>query len=190
MNAPTAPPVEYDEARLVREAQRDIKCFEPLYILYHEGVFRFVYQRLDDKEQAFDITSQVFLNAMQRLGKYEDRGLPFGAWLYRIARNELAMFFRKNQSARTLNADSQGLQQMAEEMVEDPLASYHPALVQCIAALEENDLQMIEMRYFEKRSFRDIGEILGITENNAKVRTYRILDKLKASIILKTRSEQ
>jgi RNA polymerase sigma-70 factor, ECF subfamily len=52
-------------------------------------------------------------------------------------------------------------------------------MLQCLENLADEDMQMIEMRYFEKRSFKEIGEILDITENNAKVKTYRILDKMK-----------
>nr|MDQ3072000.1 sigma-70 family RNA polymerase sigma factor [Bacteroidota bacterium] len=59
----------------------------------------------------------------------------------------------------------------------------HERLLQSLQQLEENELQLVEMRYFEKRPFREIGEILDITENNAKVKLYRVLDKLKKLVV-------
>ncbi|MBL7885021.1 MAG: sigma-70 family RNA polymerase sigma factor, partial [Bacteroidia bacterium] len=55
----------------------------------------------------------------------------------------------------------------------------HDKIVSIISELPEDELQLIEMRFFEKRAFKEIGEILNITENNAKVKTYRIIEKLK-----------
>jgi RNA polymerase sigma-70 factor (ECF subfamily) len=87
----------HDDAALVLAAQQDPREFEPLYSKYYEPILRFVYKRLDTKSEAYDVTSQVFLSALQNLSKYEDRGFPFSSWLYRIAINELNQFFRKKQ---------------------------------------------------------------------------------------------
>src|SRR4051812_1479618 len=97
------------ESRCVEEAKRDPLKFEALYNSYYEKIFRFVYQRVDEKEVAFDITQQTFMKAMLNIRKYEYRGLPFSSWLYRIARNELNQLFRKNSSHRTINIDETDL---------------------------------------------------------------------------------
>ncbi|MGZ4055195.1 MAG: RNA polymerase sigma factor, partial [Bacteroidia bacterium] len=84
---------------------------------------------------------------------------------------------------RTVNIDSVGVYGIIEEIEETKIDKYHDKIVGIIAEqLPEDELQMIEMRFFEKRSFKEIGEILEITENNAKVKTYRILEKLKKMI--------
>lgn len=179
-----APPPS--EAQLVAAAQKDISRFEPLYNHYYEPVVRFLARRLDDQEQAFDLASQVFLKAMQNLGKYEQRGLPFGSWLFRIARNELYNHFKQSPESRSVNIETQEIAgNMADEMEENSLEPYMDKMIEAIGSLPEDDLQMIEMRYFEKRPYKEIGEILDMTENNAKVKTYRILEKLKKLILAK-----
>jgi RNA polymerase sigma-70 factor (ECF subfamily) len=148
----------------------------------------YVWQRIDDKDVAHDVTSQVFLKAMQNLYKYEFKGVPFASWLYRIAKSEVYTVLRKQQVQRTVNLDSVGMGDMVNEMDEDPYAEWMPVLSEAVAELEEEDLQMVEMRFFEKRPFKEIAEILDITENNAKVRTYRILEKLKKILIDKKKN--
>lgn len=173
------------ESLHVEEAKRNPVKFEVLYNSYYEKIFRFVYQRVDEKAIAFDITQQVFMKAMLNIGKYEYRGLPFSSWLYRIARNELNQLFRKNSAHRTVNIEETDLRYVADEMKADSPEEYSGKLAEVIAGLDEDDLQLIEMRFFEKRAFKEIGEILDITENNAKVRLYRILDKMKVAILKK-----
>lgn len=170
------------EYEVVEAAKKDPAKFAVLYNKYHEQIFRFIYQRLDDKDLAFDTTSQVFLKALTNLQRYEYRGVPFASWLYRIASSEVNQLFRQNKAQRTVNIDSVHLYDMIDEMEEDKLEKYHDKLQSVIADLDEPDLQLIEMRYFEKRPFKEIGEILDITENNAKVKVYRILEKLKRAL--------
>jgi len=165
------------------EAKRDPEKFGPLYTKYHEQIFRYVYQRMDDEELAFDVTSQVFVKAMNNLHKYEYRGVPFSSWLYRIAKSELYQAFRDRKARRTVNTDSMHLFEMIEEFEEEENSQNKTKLIQCLSLLREQDLQLIELRYFEKRSYREIGEILDITENNAKVRAFRALERLKKQFL-------
>ncbi|HEU4718603.1 MAG TPA: sigma-70 family RNA polymerase sigma factor [Bacteroidia bacterium] len=171
------------EQQLVEEAKRDPAQFRPLYNRYYERIFLFIWQRVDDKEVAFDITSQVFLKAMLNLHKYEFKGVPFASWLYRIAKSEVYTMFRKQQANRTVNIDTPGINLMADELEDDKYAPYIEIIKEAVTELEEEDMQFIEMRFFEKRPFREIAEIFGITENNAKVKTYRILEKLKKILL-------
>jgi len=134
---------------------------------------------MDDKELAFDVTSQVFLKAMNNIERYEYRGVPFSSWLYRIAKSELYQAFRDRKARKTVNVESMHLFEMIEEFEEDDSAGNKKKLFQCLSLLKDNDLQLIELRYFEKRSYREIGDILEITENNAKVRAFRALERLK-----------
>jgi RNA polymerase sigma-70 factor (ECF subfamily) len=122
------------------------------------------------------------VKALTNLPKYEFRGVPFSSWLYRIASSELNNLFRAEKAKRTVNIESVSIHAIIEEIQETKIDKYHDKIVGIIAQLPEDELQLIEMRFFEKRAFKEIAEILDITENNAKVKTYRILDKLKKII--------
>ena len=170
------------EQLVVEAAKKDPAKFAPLYDKYYEQIFRFIFQRLDDKEQAFDATQQTFLKALNNLPKYEYRGVPFASWLYRIASSEVNNLFRAEKAQRTVNIESVSIYGIIEEISESKVDEYHDKIVGIISELPEEELQLIEMRFFEKRAFKEIAEILDMTENNAKVKTYRILDKLKKMI--------
>lgn len=178
------------EQVLVEEAKRDPARFQALYNKYYERIFLFVWQRMDDKEVAHDVTSQVFLKAMQNLYKYEFKGVPFASWLYRIAKSEVYTVFRQQQAQRTVNIETSGLRDMVDEMEDDKYGPYLEVLKESVTELEEEDMQFIEMRFFEKRAFKEIADIFGITENNAKVKTYRILEKLKKIITGKIKNRE
>ncbi|MBL4657800.1 MAG: sigma-70 family RNA polymerase sigma factor [Flavobacteriales bacterium] len=119
---------------------------------------------------------------MINLQKYTFQGVPFSSWLYRIAYNELNQAFRTNKVQRTINIESINVHDIVEEMEEDNKEEFKPLLKAAINKLSDTDLNLVEMRFFEKRPFKEIGNILEITENNAKVRLYRVLDKLKQMI--------
>lgn len=178
------------EQQLVDEAKQDPARFQALYNKYYERIFLFVWQRMDDKEVAHDVTSQVFLKAMLNLHKYEFKGVPFASWLYRIAKSEVYTVFRQQQAQRTVNIETSGLRDMVDEMEDDKYGPYIEILKEAVTELEEDDMQFIEMRFFEKRAFKEIADIFGITENNAKVKTYRILEKLKKIITGKTKNRE
>ena len=171
-----------NEQSVVEEAKKDPRKFDLLYTKYYEQIFRYVHQRMDDKETAFDVTSQVFLKAMTNLHKYQYKGVPFSSWLYRIAMSEVYQYFKDQKSKRTVNVDTSNIEYMIDDMDEDSNQEMKELLISIIGELPEQELQIIEMRYFEKRSYREIGEILDITENNAKVKAYRIVGKLKKII--------
>ncbi|MBI1837023.1 MAG: sigma-70 family RNA polymerase sigma factor [Flavobacteriia bacterium] len=168
-----------EELDWIQRAQKDPNHFGPLYKKYHEQIFRYIYQRMDDEETAFDVTSQVFMKAMKNLHRYEYRGVPFSSWLYRIAKSELYQSFRDRKAERTVNLETLHLNEMIDEFEEDSSEENRSKLFKCLAKLKEDDMQLIEMRFFEKRTFKEIGEILDITENNAKVKSFRALERLK-----------
>lgn len=173
------------ELRVIAAAQKDPEAFTPLYEKYHEPIFRYIYQRCDDKEAAFDLTQQVFVKALVHLHNYRFKGLPFASWLYRIAKSEVYQAFKDQSLTRTLNVDLEGLKELLQETGEadQALLKAEKSLTLCMTELPESDLQVVEMRFFESRAFKEIGEILNITENNAKVKLYRILDRLKKCIL-------
>jgi RNA polymerase sigma-70 factor (ECF subfamily) len=139
---------------------------------------------MDSKDQAHDVTSQIFIKAITKLQKYQFQGVPFSSWLYRIAMSEVYQYLKDNSTKRTVNVDTSGLSEIVDDIDDNGRAEQKQQLIKVIGELPEEELQMIEMRYFEKRSYREIGEILGIAENNAKVKTFRIVGKLKKAFQL------
>ncbi|MBM3186701.1 MAG: sigma-70 family RNA polymerase sigma factor [Bacteroidetes bacterium] len=172
------------ELTLIEKAKINPQFFAPIYNKYYESIFRYINKRVDEQEAAFDITSNVFVKALSALNKFEFRGVPFSSWLFRIAKSELYQSFRDKKASRTVNIDMVTIVQIVDEFCEDHSEENRQKLLKCLTLLKENELQLIEMRFFEKRSFREIGEILDLTENNAKVKTFRALIKLKKKFSL------
>ncbi len=168
-----------EEETLIIAASKNTQDFGILYNRYHERIFLFVHHRLDELSIAEDITCQVFYKAMIKISSFKFQGLPFSSWLFRIAHNELCNYFKKHKASRTINIDSTFIKDIHEEENDSEEEAALVILSEILTELPEEELQLIEMRFFQKMSFKELGEIMDITENNAKVRTYRTLDKLK-----------
>ena len=170
-----------EENTLIIDAQNDVARFDILYKKYYKSILLFVYQRVDTKNEALDVTSQVFLKAISNLKKYQFRGLPFSAWLYRIALNEINKAFKQNSAHRAVNIDLENSTEIIQEInatdFDKEIALNK--LADILIELPEKERLIIELRFFEKKHFKEIGEILDITENNAKMKLYRIIDKIK-----------
>jgi len=173
------PDIEWETA-LILKAQHDPAEFRSLYNLYFKEIFRYIFKRLGDKELTADLTQQVFLSALTNLSKYQFRGAPFAAWLYRIASNLCMDYFRKSKRVRHVVIEEATLINLVDELTSDQtVEEWHKRLPQILELLSEPELQLIELRFFEARPFKEVAEILNLTETNAKVRTYRVLDKMK-----------
>ncbi len=170
----------------IQGAQRSPALFRPLYNRYYDPIFRFIFRRTANEEIAADICSQVFLKAMQRLNKYQFKGVPFSAWLYRIASNEVAQHFRNSQKNPVISINERNFNHLASELDEPKNEELRNLLIQSLDDLKPNDVQLIELRFFEERPFKEIADILEITESNAKVKTYRLLEKLKKMMLKKS----
>ncbi|HMG91154.1 MAG TPA: RNA polymerase sigma factor [Chryseolinea sp.] len=176
-----------DEESLILKSQADSEAFRPLYEKYFKRIFLFVHHRVGDKALTADITSQVFLKALLNINKFSFRGLPFSAWLFRIALNECNDFFRKNKRYRLVTMEEGMVDHLYEELTsETRLEDLRQRLPSILQKLSVNELQIIELRFFEQRPFKEVGDILGISETYAKVRVYRILEKMK-KLFLKPR---
>lgn len=170
------------ELEQVKAAQADPKKFEIIYKLYYARIVGYVYQRVDSKDLAYEITAQVFYSALNNLSKFKAQGVPFGAWLFRIAGNELNQWFRKNKAQRTINIDEEAMNNLKQEVDERTSANIDKGLFQALEELEADELELIDMRFFENRPFNEICEITGMGESACKMRIYRILEKLKTKI--------
>ena len=163
-------------------AKKDPKHFRYFYDKHYKEIFVFIYRRTDDEEVTADITQQVFLKAMQSIDRYNYRGIPFSAWLYRIASNEVTQHFRDQQKFRIVSLENDDVNEMMDEDYGHIEFAKREALFSEMKKLNAADLELLEMRFFEKRIFKEIGDIKGITENNAKVKVHRILNRVRGKI--------
>ena len=171
-----------EEALVIEKAKKNSAEFELLYNKYFDRIYVFIYNRTADKDLSGDLTQQVFLKALYNIKSYKFKGLPFSAWLYRIALNEINQFFRKSKKMQTFSIDEKCFANIVESVEEENFDEKHQILIESLNKLPKESVNLIQLRFFENYSFKEIGVILGITENNAKVKIYRVLDKIKSFI--------
>jgi RNA polymerase sigma-70 factor (ECF subfamily) len=168
------------EEEVINKAKTDPQAFRSIYEKYFKSIFLFVLHRIGNKDLTADITSQVFLKALLRIHQYHPRGLPFSSWLYRIAVNECNDFFRRSKRERMVVLNDSHADTLHDEMFgHEVLKELKEKLPLILERLKEDELQFIELRFLEGRPFKEVAYILGITETYAKVKTYRILEKMK-----------
>jgi len=169
------------EQQLVDAAQKNPDNFAPIYELYFEQIFIFISKRIVEENTTAELTSEVFYKALYNIKKYKFKGLPFSAWLYRIASNTVAEYYRKQKKAqRHISLNGEQLVTIVSEVVdEDNYEDKKKLLLHLLEQLKEHEIQLLEFRFFENYSFKEIGEILGLTENNAKVKTFRVIKKMR-----------
>lgn len=168
------------ESSLIEKAKKDVAAFRPLYDFYYKPIFLFVHHRVGKKDLSADLTSQVFLKALQNINRYQFRGLPFSAWLYRIALNEVTDFFRRQSKHRYVTIEEEQLNNFHIELMDNfSIDHLHDRLEEMLQRLDSDELHIIELRFFEERPFKEMAQILGISEIYSKVKTYRVLDKLR-----------
>jgi RNA polymerase sigma-70 factor (ECF subfamily) len=172
------------EQELVLAAQQNEQAFSALYDRYFEGIFGFIYRRTDDEDLTADLVSQVFLKAIQNIKKYEFRGLPFSAWLYRIASNEVNRHYRKHKKQMIFSLEEGRVAELIDEEEENNEEKI-TLLMECLKELSTAVMEVLELRFFEAKSFKEIAFILEISESGAKMRTYRALEKLKGQFDIK-----
>lgn len=171
------------ELELVEKAKKDKRLFAPLYDIYYKRIYLFVFKKIVDEELAGDITSKTFMKALLNLDKYTFQGYPFSAWLFRIASNEVNMYYRQSPKDLIFEVKEKDVWVMMEEL---EIREDEAMLKKVLSALENLPLEqseLIDMRFFEQLSFKEIAEIYNITEANAKMKVYRILEKIKKEIM-------
>lgn len=170
------------EHQLVAQAKADPARFAALYETYFAEIFRFVQRRVQQRDLTADLTQQTFLKAMLGLARYEPRGLPFRAWLYRIALNEVRMYWRKKKEVLI----DLGYREVKGLSVEMGLELDEPDMQQLARAmgrLDDEHARLIELRYMDGLSFAEMGQVLGIGEDAAKMRTHRVLGRLRKYLV-------
>jgi RNA polymerase sigma-70 factor (ECF subfamily) len=172
-----------DEGVLVEAAQRDPAEFEALYELHFERVYAFVASRVRDRATAEDITSEAFHKALANLQSYEWRGVPFAAWLLRIAAN--ALIDCAKRAAREFPAPDGTPEPAARLDLQDSdmrAIEHRAQLFQLVGQLPEVQKQVVYERFVEQRSIREIAKRLGKTEGAVKQLQLRAVQKLRAQM--------
>lgn len=179
-----------EELLILERARKDAREFGALYEKYFDRIFYFVLRQVDDEELAGDLCSQTFVNALNHLPRYEFRGLPFSAWLYRIATNEVNKHYRKTKGKRVFSLEEAKVKELAERTDDGWDEDLIQRLLNYMKDLPTDMLQVLELRFFEDKDFKEIAFILEMTESGAKMRTYRALDKLRKQFNLKVKYDE
>jgi RNA polymerase sigma-70 factor (ECF subfamily) len=179
------------EKHLVELAKNDIEAFGELYDRYYSQIIGYVLKRTASIEVAQDITSEVFFKALNNLHKFHWRGIPFSAWLYRIAGNEVANHFRRNgQQQLELDKISKYLD-FSEPSSESELLAAEAELKKAedflvlheiIAQLPARYQEVIVLRFFENKRVHEISQILGKREGTVKSLLHRGLEKMRKAM--------
>ena len=165
-----------DDRLLIEAAQADPARFVDIYERYVDRVYVFVSRRAGNRAVAEDITSQVFEQALRTLGRFEWRGVPLAAWLYRIAANALADHWRDRQrDAADLPPDVADAGELDE-------IDRRIALYQQVDRLPDLQRQVIRMRFVEEKSIRDVAAALERSEGAIKQLQLRALENLRKSM--------
>ena len=180
-----------DESALVEQAKNDREAFGILYERHVDSIYSYVYYRTGNSHDAEDLTTRVFMRAIQAIGAYEDRGVPFSAWLYRIARNMLANFYRDRGKRQLVPLDSVTERQSDDgpektaESIED-----RQALLAAIRRQPADRQELLILKYMDRMSNAEIGQILDRSEGAIKSLYFRTLVSLRDDLLETTRQEK
>lgn len=161
----------------------DSSAFAHLYDSYVDALYRFAYFRVGDQFTAEDLTSQVFLKAWEKLDSYEMRGLPFGAWLFRIARNLIADHFRVSRDTASLDADD-AIHVASTDDVHGEVSQKldTESLLAKLHGLTEDQQQVLILKFVEGLATDEIAEVMGKNAGAVRALQMRGLQALAAVI--------
>jgi RNA polymerase sigma-70 factor (ECF subfamily) len=172
------------DSELIERAKNDKEAFGQLYELYYDRIYNYVFYRTSNVVEAEDLTARIFERAMKHIGNYQDQGVPFSAWLYRIAHNLVANWYRDN-SRRTFVAIEDVSQwvitdhgpEFAAQLTED-----RERLLEAIGRLPSDRQELLMFKFVERLSNAEIGEIMGRSEGAVKSLYHRTLLVLREDL--------
>ena len=165
-----------NERLLIEAAQHDPSRFAELYENNFNRVYAFVARRVQNREEAEDVTAEVFHQALSKLGLFQWRGIPFVAWLLRIAANALADRWQRESRNQEVPADS------LEDAGADQEVERSAMLFQLVDRLPEDQRLVILRRFVDQKSLREISQELGRTEGAIKQLQFRALQTLRSKV--------
>jgi RNA polymerase sigma-70 factor (ECF subfamily) len=167
-----------EERELVKKAKKDIQAFDELYRIYYPKINNFVFHRTYNEDVRNEIVSNVFYKAMKNIYRFrfmDSSRCSFSSWLYRIAVSEVNQYYRDRKRDWKLAL------RKSREMPEEPTVyPYQFEFVKsCLSRLSPFEQNLIALKYFEKKPYKELSEIFGKKENALKVKMHRSLKKLK-----------
>jgi RNA polymerase sigma-70 factor (ECF subfamily) len=171
-----------DEGELVAAAKQDPTEFGALYELYVDRVYRYAYRRVGTHHDAEDVTAQTFQQALAALPKYEWRGLPFGAWLFRIAANVINR--RGRTGNREIAVEDVSVFSFQEALDDDPMDrvtrdELAEELNELISTLPADQQRVLVLKFSHGLKNREIGDLMGRSEGAVKQLVHRALVNLR-----------
>ena len=167
---------EADERLLIEAAQKDPSRFAELYEDNFERVYAFIARRVGDRDAAEDLTSEVFHQALANLGRFEWRGVPFAAWLLRIASNAIRDRWQRAARERGDPAPEASEDASLEEVEQRAM------LFRLVQGLPADQRRVVHMRFVEQKSIREIAQELQRTEGAVKQLQFRALQALRGRV--------
>lgn len=174
--------LEYNEEEiLIRASQGDHDAFGLLYAHYVERIFNYVYYRTGNLHDAEDLTARVFQRAMNHIKNYTDRGVPFSAWLYRIAHNLVANWHRDRSRKQEVPLDDLPVIPNKGDHPERNLvrSQEQESLLKMIRKLPPERQNLLILKFVENMSNSEIGKIMGRSEGAVKSLYHRTLLALR-----------
>jgi len=179
------PELDYNEEDvLARASQGDREAFGELYARYIDRIFNYVYYRTGNTHDAEDLTARVFQRAMKHIHNYTDRGVPFSAWLYRIAHNLVANWHRDRSRKQEIPITDIPVLPAKGDHPETNLVrtEEQDALLKLIRRLPPERQQLLILKFVENLSNADIGQIMGRSEGAIKSLYHRTLLALRDQV--------
>jgi len=172
------------ERLLIEAAQEDPARFAQLYEDNFDRVYAYIARRVRDRSDAEDLTAEVFHHALAALPRFEWRGAPFAAWLFKIASN--AIIDRSNRQAKERPAST--VEPPADSSLEnfDEGIEQRARLFHLVSRLPADQRRVVSMRFAEEKSIREIANELGRSEGAVKQLQFRALHTLRAQLIVES----
>lgn len=173
-----------DEKALIERAKEDKDAFGQLYEIYVERIYKYVYYRTGNVADAEDLTAKIFIRAMKHIPRYKDQGVPFSAWLYRIAHNLVANWHRDNSRRKMVALDDITHWHVGDESPEfaTQLLEDKTLLLSAIRRLPGDRQELLILKFVERLSNAEIGNIMGRSEGAIKSLYHRTLLSLREDL--------
>ena len=169
--------------RLVTDAQRgDAWAFGMIFDHYHESIYRFIASRVNRPSDAEDLTQHVFVKALEALPRYESRGIPFGGWLFRLARNAVIDHVRTRHDHAELDSITEWTHGDAGPDEIAVVRQELDAVGAALAALTDEQREAITLRFFAGLSARETAAAMGKQEGTVRGLQFRAIAALRRQL--------
>ena len=181
-----------DEVLLVEQAKCDPEAFGLLYERYVEKIYNYTYYRTGNHHEAEDLTAKTFQRAMKHIPNYEQRGVPFSAWLYRIAHNVVANWHRDRSRRKVIALDELVLYQQWRQSPEGLVEAGEETreLLKVVRRLPADRQQLLILKFVDGMSNEAIGQVMGRSEGAVKSLYHRTLLALRKEMAPQSQRRQ